>query len=282
MRCSSVPASTSPRIGIVGRGAGPRTVAGCTLPVLISAPRGPAEAGIIRAMTSPRSVRVISSPRLTRANTFAVSWLSIRMDTSLTWWMYYKYVLHATDIPVAPEQMSSGTTSTARPSQLFRRGVYSGCGKNGLCLGDLRDQLAAVIGEVGLHDDGAAADVQRHAGCGHRPAAHRAEEVGLRLDRGGARTGRQVHRSAQCADRVGERHQRPAVHDSTGRAPLLGPGHHRAHAVRRDLVDGDPQCCGERHDRDKGRQVRGAHAVSLTHPGCPSPYRPRTRSRVVD
>src|SRR3977135_4226755 len=81
---------------MVGRGAGPRTVAGCTLPALISASRGPAEAGTIRAITSPRSVRVISSPRFTRAKTFDVSWLSIRMDTSLTPTMYYGFVLHAT------------------------------------------------------------------------------------------------------------------------------------------------------------------------------------------
>src|ERR1700742_1204442 len=94
MRSSSVPASGPPRIGIAGRGAGPRAVAACTLPLLISASSGPADAGTIRAMTSPRSVTVISSPRLTRASTFDVSWLSARIDTSPTQEAYYIFVLH--------------------------------------------------------------------------------------------------------------------------------------------------------------------------------------------
>ena len=40
---------------------------------LISASRGPVDAGIIRAIASPRSVNATSSPRVKRANTFDVS-----------------------------------------------------------------------------------------------------------------------------------------------------------------------------------------------------------------
>ena len=55
--------------------------------------RGPADAGTMRAITSPRSVSVISSPRFTLARTFDVSWFSSRIDTSPMKRMYYFYVL---------------------------------------------------------------------------------------------------------------------------------------------------------------------------------------------
>jgi hypothetical protein len=47
--------------------------------------------GTMRAMTTPRSVTSISSPRFTRLSTPAVSWFNCRTGTSLMPLLYYKW-----------------------------------------------------------------------------------------------------------------------------------------------------------------------------------------------
>jgi hypothetical protein len=61
-------------------------------------------------------VRMISSPRLTRANTLDVSWLSIRMDTSLTQSTYYIFVLLTTMVLTRPRTFRTDDSAESSSS----------------------------------------------------------------------------------------------------------------------------------------------------------------------
>jgi imidazolonepropionase-like amidohydrolase len=160
----------------------------------------------------------------------------------------------------------------ARPAAVVVRGVrvrlFPRTGENELALGDPRGQALLGVADVGLHDDQGPALVQWP---GHRldvAVAHGAQEVGLRLDGGGARRfGRQVQEGAGAASAVGQRHHRSPVQRAAGRAQSWRPRQPGTDLLRLVSQPLDAQGRGERHQRAQCLRRIGGHEVSLG-PGC--------------
>ncbi len=89
----------------------------------------------------------------------------------------------------------------------------------------------------------------------HGPLAG-GEEVGLRFERRGALPRLQVHERADGAERVGERHDRAAVHDVAAVAEVLAIGEFRLAALATAADD------LHAHEFDKGRSIPFFHVES--------------------
>jgi uncharacterized protein (TIGR02569 family) len=152
---------------------------------------------------------------------------------------------------------TAGTAVAARTAQpvtdlvLARVGLRSRLlpGEDELALRHPGGQPLPCVTHVGLHDGQRPAGVQR---ARHRldvAVAHGAQEVGLRLDGGGARrAGRQVQVRAGAAGGVGQRHHRAAVYRAAGRAQPGRPRQADADLLRVVAQHLDAQRRGERHE----------------------------------
>jgi ABC-type multidrug transport system ATPase subunit len=132
----------------------------------------------------------------------------------------------------------------------LREGSGRGWAQDRLRLRDLGDPPALGVEHVGLNHDRGPPHVQRSSHRFGEAGAHRPEEVRLGLDGAGGRSLGQVEEGADGAQRVGQRHQRAAVHDSAGRAHLRPPGQTPANLLGSGAGGLDPQ---------QGRQGHGAH-----------------------
>jgi ABC-type polar amino acid transport system ATPase subunit len=154
---------------------------------------------------------------------------------------------------LCPTQAPSRSWPNARSSDGFPSPDWGELGRgseNRLRLSDLGNPPALGVEHIGLNHDRGPSHVQRP---GHRlgeAGAQRPEEVRLGLDSARGRSLGQVEEGADGAQRVGQRHQRAAVHDSSGRAQPRPPGKTPANLLGSSAGGLHPQ---------QGRQWHRAH-----------------------
>jgi hypothetical protein len=119
--------------------------------------------------------------------------------------------------------------------------------------------------------------MKRRALAGERRADARAgDEVRLRFDGRRPRALRQVHERADAAERIGERHQRAAVHGFAGRAQIGPHLHRRDDALGRRFDERDAHQPGEQvlqHALDRFEVGHGGSLSGLMRERSPATQR---------